>query len=95
MGAGSIDPSAMITHVGGLDSVIDTTLNLPHISGGKKLVYVQINMPMTPLDELHRLGDTDRRYLELADIVRRNNGLWSGEAEDCLLAIHRPIDSAI
>ncbi len=96
MGAGRIDPSAMITHVGGLDSVIDTTLNLPHISGGKKLVYVQISMPMTPLDELHRLGDTDRRYLELADIVRRHNGLWSGEAEDCLLAIHsRPINSDI
>jgi hypothetical protein len=88
MNMGCIDPSAMITHVGGLDSVIDTTLNLPFISGGKKLVYVQIGMPMTALGDLDKLAATDARYLELADVVRRNNCLWSDEAEECLLGIH-------
>ena len=28
---GTIDPAAMITHIGGLDSVIETTKNLPNI----------------------------------------------------------------
>jgi hypothetical protein len=40
----------MITHVGGLDAVIDTTLHLPDIPGGKKLIYTQISMPLTAID---------------------------------------------
>lgn len=48
--AGRIDPSAMITHVGGLDAVIDTTLNLPSIPGGKKLIYTHLSMPLTAID---------------------------------------------
>ena len=39
MEKGLIDPAAMITHVGGLDAVIDTTLNLPNIPGQK--AYIQ------------------------------------------------------
>src|SRR5664279_4800991 len=35
MGEGKINPAIMINHVGGLDSVVDTTLNLPQIPGGK------------------------------------------------------------
>lgn len=31
----------MITHIGGLNSVVDTILNLPEIPGGKNL-YIQI-----------------------------------------------------
>jgi threonine dehydrogenase-like Zn-dependent dehydrogenase len=38
IGEGRINPSIMITHIGGLDSVVDTTLNLPQIPGGKKLI---------------------------------------------------------
>jgi hypothetical protein len=30
-----INPACMVTHIGGLDSVIETTLNLPKIPGGK------------------------------------------------------------
>ncbi|NLD88322.1 MAG: zinc-binding dehydrogenase, partial [Clostridiales bacterium] len=37
MASGTIDPSSMVTHIGGLGAVIDTTLNLPNIPGGKKL----------------------------------------------------------
>lgn len=32
---GIIDPAVMITHVGGIDSIAETTLNLPKIPGGK------------------------------------------------------------
>jgi threonine dehydrogenase-like Zn-dependent dehydrogenase len=47
MEKGLIDPAAMITHIGGLDSVVDTTLNLPNIPGGKKLIYTNIKMDLT------------------------------------------------
>jgi threonine dehydrogenase-like Zn-dependent dehydrogenase len=39
---GRINPAVMITHIGGLDAVVDTTLNLPQIPGGKKLIYTNI-----------------------------------------------------
>ena len=42
----------MITHIGGMDAVIPTTLNLPKIKGGKKLIYTGINMPLTAIEDL-------------------------------------------
>ena len=39
MGKGLINPVSMITHVGGLNSVADTILNLPNIPGGKNDLY--------------------------------------------------------
>jgi len=84
MEAGKLNPSTMITHVGGLDAVIDTTLNLPNIPGGKKLVYNNVSMPLVALDELKGMeGDL---YQGLAGIVEKNNGLWSPEAEQYLIA---------
>jgi len=84
MEQGSIDPSTMITHVGGLDAVIKTTLNLPDIPGGKKLIYNYVSMPLVALDDLHRTpGDF---YQGLAEIVGRHNGIWSPEAENYVLA---------
>jgi len=83
MEAGKLNPSTMITHVGGLDAVIETTLNLPNIPGGKKLVYNNISMPLTALNELaEKEGDL---YQGLAKIVDANQGLWSPEAERFLL----------
>ena len=40
--AGRIRPAVMVTHVGGLDCVAETTLNLPKIPGGKKLIYTHL-----------------------------------------------------
>ena len=78
----------MVTHVGGLDSVAETTLNLPKIPGGKKLIYTHLSMPLTALTDLRAKGeaDQDQRLIELADIVDANNGLWCPEAEEYLLA---------
>ena len=86
MTSGKINPAAMITHVGGLDAVVDTTLNLPSIRGGKKLIYTQIEMPLTALADFAKLGETDPLFKALAEITERNNGLWSAEAEKYLLA---------
>lgn len=84
--AGRIHPAVMVTHVGGLDCAGETTLNLPKIPGGKKLIYTHISMPLTAIDDFAELGKTDPRFAELAKIVERNNGLWCLEAENYLLA---------
>ncbi|MBE7089725.1 MAG: L-sorbose 1-phosphate reductase [Clostridiales bacterium] len=90
-GEGKIDPSIMISHVGGLDSVIDTTLNLPNIKGAKKLAYTQISMPMTAIADFGKLGETDPFFKALDEICKKNNGIWSAEAEKYLLANAKPI----
>ena len=91
MARGKLDPSAMVTHIGGLDSVVDTTLNLPKIPGGKKLVYTQISLPLTAINDFRTLGETDEIFRKLADLVEANNGLWCKAAEDYLLAHAKPI----
>ncbi|MPM63202.1 Mannitol-1-phosphate 5-dehydrogenase [bioreactor metagenome] len=83
---GKINPSAMITHIGGLDAAKDTILNLPNIKGGKKLIYTNISMPLVALDDLEKLGENDPLYAKLGEIVKANNGLWCAEAEKHLLA---------
>ena len=87
MERGLINPAAMITHVGGLDSVIETTLNLPNIPGGKKLIYTQISMPLTAIDDFGEIDDPVCQAL--AEIIKKNNGLWCYEAEKCLLDAKR------
>ncbi len=94
MTSGRIDPSAMITHVGGLDAVIPTTLNLPKIPGGKKLIYTQIAMPLTAIADFRALGDQDPVFARLADIVEAHNMLWCPEAEAFLLSVAKPITGA-
>jgi len=86
MSSGKINPSMMITHVGGLDSVVDTTLNLPKIPGGKKLIYTNIKMPLTAINNFAELGKTDPVFAELDGIVKANNNLWCYDAEKYLLA---------
>ena len=80
-----IDPAVMITHIGGIDSAIDTTLRLPEIEGGKKLIYTHINLPLTAIADFKKLGETDQRFKALAKIVDDNNGLWCAKAEKYLL----------
>jgi L-sorbose 1-phosphate reductase len=91
MSEGRINPAVMITHVGGLDSVIETTLNLPQIPGGKKLIYTNISMPLVSLYKLEELGKKDPFYRGLHEIVARNDFIWSLEAEVYLLEKAKPI----
>ncbi|NDL66993.1 zinc-binding dehydrogenase [Anaerotalea alkaliphila] len=82
---GLINPAVMITHVGGLDSCIDTTLRLPQIPGGKKLIYNSVRMPLTDLAELQGTKQEDPKLEALAEILRNNRGLWCAQAEKHLL----------
>jgi hypothetical protein len=86
---GKLNPSGMITHIGGLDAVIDTTMNLPKIPGGKKLIYTGISMPLTAIEDFKEKGMADPTYEKLAQLCP--DGLWTKEAEDFLLAHAAPI----
>jgi len=82
---GLINPAVMVTHIGGLDSVADTVLNLPDIPGGKKLVYTHIDMELTAIEDFKAKGQEELRFAKLAEIVDKNKGLWCHEAEKYLL----------
>ena len=94
MSKGLINPTAMVTHVGGLDSVVEATLHLPEIPGGKKLIYTHISMPLTAIDDFAKLGEKDPFFRDLADITAKSGGFWSPEAEKYLLAHGKPIEEA-
>lgn len=85
MNEGKLNPAAMITHIGGLDCVPETTANLPKIPGGKKLIYTQINLPLTALADFAEKGKTQPLFAELDRLVKQHNGLWNAEAERYLL----------
>ncbi len=85
IGENRLDPSVMITHIGGIDAAIDTTVNLPNIPGGKKLIYTHIELPLTALTDFEKLGETDKRFNVLDKLVKTNNGLWCKDAEEYLL----------
>ncbi len=80
-----LDPAGLVTHIGGLNSVIETTLNLPNIPGGKKLIYTHKNLPLTAISDFAELGNTNQFYAELAKMVAKTKGLWNVEAEEYLL----------
>ncbi len=82
--AGKIEPAVMVTHVGGINSIIDTTLNLPKIPGGKKLTYTQFDMPLTAIDDFEELGKTDPLFAKLDAACKENRGMWSAKAEKIL-----------
>lgn len=80
-----LDPAGLITHIGGLNAVIEATNHLPEIPGGKKLIYTHIDMPLTPISDFAKMGETNLVFKTLAEICDKNLGLWSVEAEAFLL----------
>lgn len=89
MSQGRLNPAVMVTHIGGLNAVIDTTLNLPKIPGGKKLIYNNINLELTAIADFEEKGKIDPLFAGLAEIMKRSNNLWCAEAEKYLLE-HAP-----
>ena len=89
IGRGILHPEVMVTHVGGLDSAADATLNLLAVPGGKRLVYTHVSMPMTAIADFAEKGKTNPLFAALDRICAAHNGLWGEEAEDYLLA-HAP-----
>ncbi len=87
---GKINPSYMITHVGGIKAAPNTILNLPKIEGGKKLIYPHIDMDLTAIEDFAKLGETDPMFARLAEICGKNNNVWNEEAEQYLLQTLAP-----
>ena len=80
-----LHPEVMITHIGGLDAAVDTTLHLPDIPGGKKIIYPGIRMPLTAITDFGKLASKDLLFAKLATACEKNNNLWNSEAETLLL----------
>jgi L-sorbose 1-phosphate reductase len=80
-----INPAVMVTHIGGLDSAAEATLKLPEVPAGKKLIYTNINMEMTAINEFEAKGKADPRFARLAEMTNANHGLWCAAAEKYLL----------
>ncbi len=89
MAARRLKPEVMITHVGGLNAVADTTIRLDKIPGAKKLIYTHKNLGLTAIVDFAEKGGTDPFFAALAAIAEKHDGLWSKEGEDYLLA-HAP-----
>ena len=89
MEKGKLNPNVMISHIGGIDAVVDTTLNLPKIDGAKKLIYNEISLPLTKIDDFEALSrdenDNALMLKGLAEICARNGNTWCEEAEKYLL----------
>ena len=80
-----INPAVMVTHIGGLDSAAQATLRLTEVPAGKKLIYTNIFMDLTAIDEFEEKGKQDPRFKKLAEITKNNKGLWCEEAETYLM----------
>jgi len=81
-----LDPAGLVTHIGGLDCVPEATNNLPDLPGGKKLIYTHINMSLTAIEDFAKLGEKNPSSRSWRPSVTDQNGLWSVEAEEYLLA---------
>lgn len=82
---GKINPSYMVTHIGGLNAAPDTILNLKTAKGGKRLIYPQIEMDLVAIDDFEALGKDNELFKALHEIVEANNGTWCKAAEKFLL----------
>ena len=86
MSSRALKPEVMITHIGGLDAVAATTINLDKIPGAKKLIYTHKKLDLVAIADFAGRGESDPFYAELARLTAANDGLWCKAAEDYLLA---------
>ena len=85
MAGGLLNPVFMITHIGGLDSAIRTTIDLDKIPGGKKLIYTHKKLPLVAINNFEEAGKSDPFFAKLHEICVRHGQLWNVEAENYLL----------
>ncbi|MBO0455863.1 zinc-binding dehydrogenase [Enterococcus hulanensis] len=83
---GILNPTVMITHIGGLNAAAETTLNLPNLPGGKKLIYTHIDLPLTAIADFEKLGENNELFRQLDEACKRHRDCWNTEAEKILLA---------
>lgn len=82
---GKLNVAPMVTHILGLEDVAYVTMNVPNIPGGKKLVYPHCDIELTAIEDFAEKGKEDKRFADLAEIMDRNNQIWSTEAEEYVL----------
>ena len=82
---GTIDPSGMVSHIMGMDSVPDSIFAMKTPSGAKKMCYNELDIPCIEISKLAEYGKSDPLYRELARIVEQNGGRWCTQAEKYLL----------
>lgn len=83
---GKINPSYMITHIGGLQAAPDTILRLPELPGGKKLIYPHVELDLTAIEDFEKLGKDNELFCNLAQICKEHNQVWNQKAEHYLLS---------
>ena len=87
-----INPSGMITHIGGLNACAEATLNLPKIKGAKKLIYTHVDLPLTAVEDFGKAAEENagtelgELYADLDKLCREAGNLWCAAAEKRLLA---------
>lgn len=84
-----VNPAMMISHIGGMDAVVEATTKLPKIPGAKKLIYTQLDLPLTAIEEFEELGEHDPLFKKLHECCEAHQGLWNAEAEKILLAVNK------
>ena len=84
-----VDPSAIVSHILGLKDAAAAVFGMEKPSGAKKVCYPHLDIPMIAIDELGEWGKKDPMYAKLDEIVKKNGGVWSAEAERYLFA-HAP-----
>jgi threonine dehydrogenase-like Zn-dependent dehydrogenase len=92
---GRINPSMMVTHIGGLDSVPSAVLDLPVVPGGKRLIYPQISLPLTAISDFAELGKEDPLFARLTESCEAHDGLWNREAEAILREALEPKEGSL
>jgi len=80
-----INPGAVVSHILGLNAAADTLFAMEKPNGAKKVCYNELDLPLIAIADLEELGKNNALYRVLADIVKKNGGLWCAEAEQYLL----------
>lgn len=81
---GTIDPSGMVSHIMGINAVPENIFAMSTPNGAKKMCYNNIDIPCIEIAKIREYEG--ELYQVLADIVEKNGGKWSAEAEKYLLA---------
>lgn len=81
-----INPGALVSHILGLGAAKETLFAMEKPSGAKKVCYNDLDLPLVAIADLEELGKTEPLYKALAEIVKRNGGVWCTEAEEYLFA---------
>ena len=71
MAENKLNPVALVTHVGGLNAVADTTINLDKIPGGKKLIYTNKKLDLVAINDFEEKGKSDPFYAKLYEIIAK------------------------